>query len=221
MIFQSTPPARGATPDGKALYGRIRYFNPRPPRGGRPAGRIIHNTRYRHFNPRPPRGGRLRHRDHPAPGEAAISIHAPREGGDDHPEHGRTYQHISIHAPREGGDEDKAPTTPLEKISIHAPREGGDNDIVLDAQRRQQYFNPRPPRGGRLLGLDTPSSVCPISIHAPARGATHLNRIKYALSGISIHAPREGGDHGSWDIFEGQFFISIHAPREGGDNLLY
>ena len=57
-LFQSTPPARGATspapwhprPDGD--------FNPRPPRGGRHDGTpyIIHAT--------------------------IISIHAPREGGD-------------------------------------------------------------------------------------------------------------------------------------------
>ena len=56
------------------------------------------------FNPRPPRGGRrglsatnIRY--------TAISIHAPREGGD--PEYGYVLggcHGISIHAPREGGD---------------------------------------------------------------------------------------------------------------------
>ena len=60
--------------------------------------------------------------------EINISIHAPREGGDDagiHPPHERS---ISIHAPREGGD-------------CH------DNGIVVQCFN----FNPRPPRGGRLI----------------------------------------------------------------------
>ena len=33
---------------------------------------------------------------------------------------------ISIHAPREGGDNDNAFDIRLANISIHAPREGGD-----------------------------------------------------------------------------------------------
>ena len=33
-----------------------------------------------------------------------ISIHAPREGGDDPVEWDNVRQYISIHAPREGGD---------------------------------------------------------------------------------------------------------------------
>ena len=57
----------------------------------------------------------------------AISIHAPREGGD-HPipkNSGKTI--ISIHAPREGGDVYHLLTfLSFSPISIHAPREGGD-----------------------------------------------------------------------------------------------
>ena len=34
--FQSTPPARGATSRIPIVSNRIGYFNPRPPRGGRP-----------------------------------------------------------------------------------------------------------------------------------------------------------------------------------------
>ena len=56
--FQSTPPARGATGASGGAVPGAHYFNPRPPRGGRPAGT--------HFI-RPIKG---------------ISIHAPREGGD-------------------------------------------------------------------------------------------------------------------------------------------
>ena len=78
--FQSTPPARGATPPDQLLRASRVHFNPRPPRGGRryywgfpkrsrhfnprpPArgatwGAILEDGQKRHFNPRPPRGGR-------------------------------------------------------------------------------------------------------------------------------------------------------------------
>ena len=78
-LFQSTPPARGATSSGRAAISF-----------------------------------------------AAISIHAPREGGD--------------HIAQNGGYN--------RFISIHAPREGGDNRKAVE-QGKEQYFNPRPPRGGR------------------------------------------------------------------------
>ena len=58
FTFQSTPPARGATLFYCPIYGTAINFNPRPPRGGRPG-------RHRAASP-----GRW------------ISIHAPREGGD-------------------------------------------------------------------------------------------------------------------------------------------
>ena len=102
-----------------------------------------------------------------------ISIHAPREGGDmatkwcsiarlvfqsTPPARGATARRvaeaekaaqISIHAPREGGDNPIPGTENIKWIiSIHAPREGGDRDDPRQA-RQGQYFNPRPPRGGR------------------------------------------------------------------------
>ena len=55
---------------------------------------------------------------------------------------------ISIHAPREGGDIIEALTEQIETISIHAPREGGDSHCGSYA-RKSLNFNPRPPRGGR------------------------------------------------------------------------
>ena len=36
LLFQSTPPARGATGTGVVYHDILDYFNPRPPRGGRP-----------------------------------------------------------------------------------------------------------------------------------------------------------------------------------------
>ena len=57
-----------------------------------------------------------------------ISIHAPREGGDQ--QAGVVVlntETISIHAPREGGDRRSERRCIVALISIHAPREGGDS----------------------------------------------------------------------------------------------
>ena len=97
----------------------------------------------------------------------AISIHAPREGGDSTAVMVVTTSSISIHAPREGGDyftparaaltmsfqstpPVKGATTfdiqvdDITGISIHAPREGGD-PTPIHITNVLNYFNPRPP----------------------------------------------------------------------------
>ena len=141
-----------------------------PREGGDPCGRC-YRSGHRHFNPRPPRGGR-RCRPRILKSVLQISIHAPREGGDPSnsgktapsesfqstpPARGATWARgtlkstpcISIHAPREGGDDTDPASFTVHLISIHAPREGGDHS-GSDRCHRTQYFNPRPPRGGRL-----------------------------------------------------------------------
>ena len=100
-------------------------FYPRPPRGGRPKGRVsaprdflflstpsarratqrarLSISTGHDFYPRPPRGGR--------PSQTASAAPAPS---------------ISIHALREEGDLCRSPSTALLLISIHALREEGD-----------------------------------------------------------------------------------------------
>ena len=58
LLFQSTPPARGATNLLQLLLIHRINFNPRPPRGGRLNQLKLFNNKF------------------------LISIHAPREGGD-------------------------------------------------------------------------------------------------------------------------------------------
>ena len=63
--------------------------------------------------------------------QQAISIHAPREGGDYKRHLSNKQLAISIHAPREGGDRIHAYGIILSlDISIHAPREGGDRKTL-------------------------------------------------------------------------------------------
>ena len=177
-VFQSTSPARGTTffadcnsptsiisihvpregDDGADLIpnssGNISIHVPREgddpaPAAGRP--------RRRDFNPRPPRGGR----PHPHTVQQlgiAISIHVPREGDDlsnsfcrpsglefqsTSPARGTTL-HPMLQQKRPG-------------ISIHVPREGDDRR-GLQSGCCTEYFNPRPPRGGRLIAVSSSAS---------------------------------------------------------------
>ena len=145
-LFQSTPPARGATTTEAKIFHAAPLFQSTPPARGatsRPCRQ--HMPRF-------------------------ISIHAPREGGDCSLPSGLTVarnfnprpprggrravgavpqsKEISIHAPREGGDAAGRSYIPHQAISIHAPREGGDHAGVLLISFAVN-FNPRPPRGGR------------------------------------------------------------------------
>ncbi len=104
------------------------------------------------------------------------------------------------------------------------------------------YFNPRPPRGGRLLCFCQRAGHARISIHAlreegdgygnvlsisrsgfqstpSARRATQHYSVKVQPHLISIHALREEGDRGR-DCPPCQRSISIHALREEGDGFL-
>ena len=148
-----------------------------------------------------------------------ISIHAPREGGDDSgdvqpiqgtdfnprpPRGGRPqclHHHffricISIHAPREGGDVTMYQLPPdIQPISIHAPREGGDFLLCLSFLIFDIFQSTPPARGA------TPRRGCwykwlTFQSTPPARGATGVDVSADDFQEvISIHAPREGGDY--------------------------
>ena len=101
-----------------------------------------------------------------------ISIHAPREGGDDDPPVMRLLGDISIHAPREGGDMYTRSFCRLRAAFQSTPPARGATTPTPRAFATDCDFNPRPPRGGR-----------------PKKSKKLRKKPK-----ISIHAPREGGD---------------------------
>ena len=171
---------------------RPHHFNPRPPRGGR----LVVHQQLRHqlvqFQSTPPARGTTTHQL-PDAARPPISIHAPREGDDFVDGASRQYRYISIHAPREGDD-------------------GAGHRTATGSP----YFNPRPPRGGRLRESDRLCRQTHISIHAPREGDDGRSSGGGKADGISIHAPREGDDS---ELGGGNCHtrISIHAPREGDD----
>ena len=141
----------------------------------------------RYFYPRPPRGGRL-HPDRRCHPDDVISIHALREEGDmagplypRHPGHfyprpprgGRLillvnpqdyYEFLSTPSARRATGVGTAEAAKI-LISIHALREEGDLPSAAEASL-PRYFYPRPPRGGRPRSLPRGRGALSISIHA-------------------------------------------------------
>ena len=128
-----------------------------------------------------------------------ISIHAPREGGDDGAWYVGEETLISIHAPREGGDllaEDNDLNAEIAtEISIHAPREGGDHAPQLPMPQKHGQFQSTPPaRGATGLPFLADNDIKNFNPRPPRGGRRPSVSLSAVPTGISIHAPREGGD---------------------------
>ena len=169
FVFQSTPPARGATVlcQPVFVYWQISIHAPRE--GGDPAGAPPHPRRYISihapreggdhspskvfaneidFNPRPPRGGRRRRWDTwPVPPN--FNPRPPRGGRRVEQPYHRHEQRISIHAPREGGDHADRWRPPRGNVFQSTPPARGATSCLAAARSVSLHFNPRPPRGGR------------------------------------------------------------------------
>ena len=78
---------------------------------------------------------------------------------------------ISIHAPREGGDEAHNVSWRTIYISIHAPREGGDKRTLL-VDCDGQIFQSTPPARGATYSVSTWPRESVFQSTPPARGAT-------------------------------------------------
>ena len=122
-----------------------RYFNPRTPRGVRLTYECHHAT-HDDFNPRTPRGVR--------PLDKILDKFLPE---------------ISIRAPLAGCDQSICRSCRDSQISIRAPLAGCDVDRTLNVHMDTD-FNPRTPRGVRLMKQSQFQSSDFISIRAPLAG---------------------------------------------------
>ena len=154
VIFEISIHAPREGGDVSGHHGGVRpyHFNPRPPRGGR-RHCLSKEMASPAFQSTPPaRGATIARgqRGGCTADKAVFQSTPPARGATvfDGPLVG--FGDISIHAPREGGDISVAFMLFLLDISIHAPREGGDYHTIKKKSRIFN-FNPRPPRGGRLL----------------------------------------------------------------------
>ena len=96
------------------------------------------------------------------------------------------------------------------------PREGGDL-FCADGFDSHADFNSRPREGGDAKLVNCTAHLSPISIHAPARGATVILFINH-ITAIFQFSPPRGGRQG-WQ----NFLVCNHShfnsrPREGGDS---
>ena len=122
----------------------------------------------KYFNPRPPRGGRPV-RLHIILVGVLISIHAPREGGDINAALEKNYRVISIHAPREGGD---APKIANDILSTHfnpRPPRGGRRVVRAQLGVADEFQSTPPARGATAVFLNWVIFLS-ISIHATREG---------------------------------------------------
>ena len=74
-------------------------------------------------------------------------------------------------------------------------------------------FNPRSHTGSDVETM-VEAIASEISIHAPTRGATDIQRMPFICFFISIHAPTRGATHSQYFKLQ-HIFISIHAPTRG------
>ena len=215
MQFQSTRPARGATPRQSDEKSRPPSFNPRAPHGARPRANLTLSK---------------------AP---QVSIHAPRTGRDQLTPSSTGPGRVSIHAPRTGRDTKGKPeldrTTSFNPraphgarpsqfvfflwcfaVSIHAPRTGRDFPRCTYILPRAG-FNPRAPHGARRSAPIPSPSMRRFQSTRPARGATSIESMTATSAGVSIHAPRTGRDFSRELRFSMWIWVSIHAPRTGRD----
>jgi len=170
-VFQSTPPVRGATQQTEKRSHRCWRFNPRPPCGGR-------------LN---------RARD--LANHAAVSIHAPRAGGDGltllampcsvsfqstPPVRGATVMYNDIvfcvfgfnpRPPCGGRQNFRSVMFRVSKVSIHAPRAGGDA-FLSGSMRGCWWFQSTPPVRGATWNFRPVNFMRNVSSTPPVRGAT-------------------------------------------------
>ena len=237
--FQSTLPAREATPGKRRLTNPGKYFNPRFPRGKRPlSGRSLSFLKI--FQSTLP-AGEATSSSRFCSSDLKISIHASREGSDQSAPHcTSSARNFNPRFPR-GKRRREIIIMARNLISIHASREGSDLFILISPFYFFN-FNPRFPRGKRLnvhsllctLGIF--QSTLPageatrnlldfarfleISIHASRGGSDGIISPHPAAVGISIHASRGGSDGSSGRACAACRPISIHASRGGSDMRL-
>ena len=167
--FQSTLPARGATPPEHQALRHRENFNPRSPHGERPI-RISFSRSRRNISIHAPRTGSDLDRYEGVPHYYTFQSTLPARGatgkrlrgrcarGDFNPRspHGERLMSmsitiyppsISIHAPRTGSDHLSLPVARGRQISIHAPRTGSDTPLKAALVQGEAFQSTLPARG--------------------------------------------------------------------------
>ena len=211
-------------------------FQSTRPRGARPKRRQIVAPDFKCFNPRAREGRDLGHLEEKQV-KAFVSIHAPARGATCGGHQGGDAVRVSIHAPARGATPDL--TTYNEEKLFQSTRPRGARPASVAARAAIEGFNPRAREGrdhrhrtpdlyiGRFNprareGRDSECNTAypdlsPVSIHAPARGATLCGAFQFAILAVSIHAPARGATS-RYFCPETHFFCFNPRAREGRDD---
>ncbi len=236
-VFQSTRPARGATPNPRSQIDR-HGVSIHAPRAGRDAVFPPERNRDDRFNPRAPRGARpMAERE--AKRADAFQSTRPARGATKVNVLGVLQSMFQSTRPARGATQRPVGLAVEFKVSIHAPRAGRDPRVDGTADE-QTSFNPRAPRGARHYHVTMFNDNAGFQSTRPARGATVRHDGVLQCGVVSIHAPRAGRDLVSVRSASRPPFqstrpargatsnivepvvgrqVSIHAPRAGRDHL--
>ncbi len=199
----------------RALYkvDAVGTFRSTPPRGGRPTLALPREDRSR-FDPRPRVGGDFRAILPKLP--FPVSIHAPAWGATTVLFTVATWAEVSIHAPAWGATAAWWRQYHHSNVSIHAPAWGATSAATYNVGTSGAFrstpprggrrspsatnsapseFRSTPPRGGRQLIASQSGARVPVSIHAPAWGATCVYVKRLSASSCFDPRPRVGGDY--------------------------
>ena len=212
LLISILAPARGATDITTSKVVRFQFQFP-PPHGGR-RERPMDWKQTILFQFPPPHGGRqfaCRCRTR----FAHISIPAPARGATTHPPLDSYVLTISIPAPARGATLLISSAISGTTLFQFPPPHGG-RQISVSLRGPLQNFNSRPRTGGDIsVGVGVAGD--PISIPAPARGATLWSVHSVSCDLISIPAPARGATLPRANI-QRSVFISIPAPARGATN---
>ena len=168
--FQSTLPARGATPPRPTIAMPTKNFNPRSPHGERLVSVSV-AVGFVGFQSTLPARGATTPCAHPT-ARTRISIHAPRTGSDcPGCRFCRLPASISIHAPRTGSDFAGAVSICRCCIFQSTLPARGATPAEGTNEAAEWHFNPRSPHGERRDGFRHDRRRVQISIHAPRTGS--------------------------------------------------
>ena len=161
-----------------------------------------------------------------------VSIHAPARGATAEGENQATEREFQFTRPR--GARQKLTNDSLMVIMFQFTRPRGARLLGMSATHGRSEFQFTRPRGARQLQDVVRYFVMPVSIHAPARGATAACAPRPACARFNSRA-REGRDVGmttpngddkfqftrprgarrSVDVQASPIGVSIHAPARG------
>ena len=123
---------------------------------------------------------------------------------------------VSIHAPARGATEYLIGLAPLVAFQSTPLREG--RLMISPTLSATRGFNPRPCARGDRKNVPPPCGET-VSIHAPARGATHNKNNRDLTDFVSIHAPARGATLEEKQLILAKV-VSIHAPARGATDTI-